>query len=300
MATEAKNGKQTTELALIKKDVVDVVAKKVEGFIAAGELHLPENYSPDNALKSAWLILQEAVDKDKKPVLTACTKDSIANALLDMIVQGLTPAKKQGYFIAYGQKLIFQRSYFGTAAVAMRVLGCLEPRAQVVYQGDEFEYEIKPHGKVITKHIQKLENIDPKKIVAAYCVIEWPENKKPTYTEIMTMAQVKQSWKMSKMNPDGADSTHSKYPDQMAIRTVINRACKLLINSTGDQDLVIQHFNQTDQSMAEAELTEEADLLANTEVIDIEATVSEEPETKQPQQAPDRKETPADKKDPGF
>ena len=264
-----------TALALIKKDVVDVVAKKVEGFIAAGELHLPANYSPDNAMKAAWLILQETLDKDKKPVLTACSKDSIANALLDMVVQGLSPAKKQGYFIAYGSKLTFQRSYFGTAAVAMRALGCLEPRAEVVYQKDEFEYEITRTGKVVTKHSQKLENIDPKAITAAYCVIEWPGDKKPAYTEIMTMAQIKQSWKMSKMNPDAADSTHNKYPDQMAKRTVINRACKLLINATNDHDLVIETFNRTDQTIAEAELEEEAGLLANRDVIDIEAKVEE-------------------------
>jgi recombination protein RecT len=40
-------------------------------------------------------------------VLQACTRDSIANALLDMAVQGLNPAKKQGYFIAYGKQLVF-------------------------------------------------------------------------------------------------------------------------------------------------------------------------------------------------
>lgn len=274
---EKTNGakKQTTALAMIKKDVVDVVAKKIDGFITAGELHLPANYSPDNALKAAWLILQETVDKEKRPVLTACTKDSIANALLDMVVQGLTPAKKQVYFIAYGSKLLCQRSYFGTAAVAMRTLGCLEPRAEVVYQGDEFEYEITKQGKQITKHGQKLENVDPKKIKAAYCVIEWPGDKKPAYTEIMTLDQIKQSWKMSKMNPDAADSTHSKYPDQMAKRTVINRACKLLINATSDHDLVIETFNRSEQAVAEIELEEEAALLANAEIIDIEATASD-------------------------
>jgi len=104
------------QLALVKKDTVDIVAAKVREFQERGELDLPPNYSPENAMKSAWLILQNTFDKNKKPVLHACTKDSIANSLLDMIVQGLNPAKKQCYFIAYGNQLVCQRSYFGTMA----------------------------------------------------------------------------------------------------------------------------------------------------------------------------------------
>ena len=65
------------ELALIKKDVVDIVEGRVKHFISDGSLHLPAGYSPGNAMKAAWLILQDTVDKDKRPVLTTCTKDSI-------------------------------------------------------------------------------------------------------------------------------------------------------------------------------------------------------------------------------
>ena len=128
------------ELALIKRDVVDVVGKKVQEFVSRGELHLPPNYSVENAMKSAWLILQNTFDKDKRPVLQNCTRDSIANALLDMAVQGLNPAKKQGYFIAYGRQLVFQRSYFGTMAITKRVAGAKDIFAELVYKGDEFEY----------------------------------------------------------------------------------------------------------------------------------------------------------------
>jgi recombination protein RecT len=280
---ETKNqspAKKPTELAIIKKDVVDVVGAKINQYVSEGRLHLPDHYSAENAMKSAWLILQETVDKNKQPVLKTCTRDSIANALLDMVVQGLNPAKKQGYFIAYGTQLQFQRSYFGTAAVAVRALGCLPPFAEVVYKNDEFEYEITRTGKRIKLHSQRLENVDPKNIIAAYAVIEWPVNQaRAPYTEIMTIDQIKQSWKMSKMNPDAADSTHSKYPDQMAKRTVINRACKLLINATKDNDLLIEHFNRSEQVEAEQELNAEAELLANDEIIDIQATEPEpEPE----------------------
>ncbi len=148
-----------SELAIVKKDIVDVISKKVNEFISRGELHLPANYSPENAMKSAWLILQSTVDRDKKPVLQSCTKDSIANSLLDMVVQGLNPAKKQGYFIAYGNQLVFQRSYFGTQAIAKQVDDTIqEIFAEVVYEGDVFKYKINRGKKEITEHEQTLEN----------------------------------------------------------------------------------------------------------------------------------------------
>lgn len=267
------------QLALIKKDVVDVVSKKVNGFISRGELHLPPNYTPDNALKSAWLELQSIEDKDKKPALAVCTKDSIANALLDMVVQGLNPAKKQCYFVVYGDKLKLMRSYFGTAAVAKRALKLHNIFAEIVYEGDVFEYEIRGDMKRVTKHEQKLENIKPDKIIAAYCVITFPDSR-PDYTEIMTIDQIKKSWAKSKADQTKPGSTHKEFPDQMAKRTVIARACKLAINMTGDEDLLIESFNRTsvieDEEDAAEALELEAAECANRDYIDIEP--DQEPE----------------------
>jgi recombination protein RecT len=59
---------------------------------------MPANYSYSNALKSAYLILSETVDREKKPVLQRCSQASIINTLLDMTIQGLSSAKKQCYF----------------------------------------------------------------------------------------------------------------------------------------------------------------------------------------------------------
>src|SRR5690625_4382272 len=73
--------KNQNQLALVKKDTVDVVAERVRQFQERGEIHFPANYSPENAMKSAWLILQNTQDRNKKPALEVCTKDSIANSL---------------------------------------------------------------------------------------------------------------------------------------------------------------------------------------------------------------------------
>lgn len=272
------------ELAIIKRDIVDVISKKVTAFVANGELRLPANYSPDNAMKSAWLILQNTQDREKRPVLESCTKDSIANSLLDMAVQGLNPAKKQGYFIAYGKQLTFQRSYFGTMAVAKQVDENIQDIiGEVVYEGDAFKYKIFRGKKEVTEHEQSLENVDGKKIKAAYAlVIDW--NGEVIKTEIMTIEQIKQAWKQSQMHPVDekgtvkAGSTHDKFTADMAMKTVINKVCKPIINASSDSHLFKQSVNRSSEVIAEEEAAQEIAENANSEVIDIEAEAAEEPE----------------------
>jgi recombination protein RecT len=292
--TATRDASKNNVLALVKKDVVDVVEKKVQGFVSKGELHLPPNYSVENAMKSAWLILQNTVDKDKKPVLQACTRDSIANALLDMAVQGLNPAKKQGYFIAYGKQLTFQRSYFGTMAVTKRVTGAKDIFAELVYKGDEFEYEIRNGNKIITKHVQRIENVDPDNIVAAYCTIVFDDDRQ--FTDIMTWDEIQKAWSKSKMNPNKEGSTHKEFAQEMTRKTVINRACKRYLNSSDDGSLLMQHVARGDEIAAEAEVEAEIEENANTEPLDVEAEYEvmdeeEDEESDSEEEAPEKETT---------
>jgi len=258
-------------------DMVALVSTQLREYTDKRELVLPANYSVENALKSAWLALQETVDKDKLPVLQACTQASIANALLDMAVQGLNPGKDQCYFIAYGKKLMCQRSYFGTMAVAQRVAGASDIWSEVVYEDDEFKYAISHNRKNVVTHTQKLENIKPGAIVAAYCVIEFNTGK-PTFTEIMTIEQIKKAWTKSKAHPESPDSPHSQFPEEMAKRTVTNRACKALINSSSDSNLFLEHFNRSDEELVVIELKEEIEEKGNQEMLDVDPGTAD-PET---------------------
>lgn len=273
---------QKQPLALLKKDTVDIVAARVRQFQESGELNLPANYSPENAMKSAWLTLQSTTDRNNRPALEVCTKDSIANSLLDMIVQGLNPAKKQGYFIVYGNKLVFQRSYFGTMAVAKQVNENIQDIiAEVVYEGDTFKYKINRGMKEIAEHEQSLENVDGSKIKAAYCLIINKDGE-VMKTEIMTIDEIKKAWAQSQMRPIDdkgnikAGSTHDKFTAEMCKKTVINRACKAIINSSNDSNLFARSFNRTSEIIAEEEVAEEIAEHANSEVIDIEVEPVEE------------------------
>jgi recombination protein RecT len=221
-----------------KKNITDKVLDKVNEYAKAGTLMLPHNYHAGNALKAAWLNISFVVDKDKRPAFDVCTKPSIANALLDMCVQGLNPAKKQCYFIVHGKELTMMRSYFGTCAALRRIKGIDGVYAQVIYADDVFEYVIENGNRVITKHEQKIENIDLEKIVGAYCVIV--KDGKP-HCEIMTMKQIETAWS----HRSNSGSVQQEYPDQMAMRTVINRAAKMFVNTTDDSDLMIESINRT-------------------------------------------------------
>src|SRR5690625_5427349 len=92
------------EVAIIQKDITDSVNGSLARLQDDG-LTLPPNYNASNALKSAFFRLQQVQDRQKRPALEVCTTESIANSLLDMVVQGLSPAKTQCYFIVYGTEL---------------------------------------------------------------------------------------------------------------------------------------------------------------------------------------------------
>src|SRR5699024_11332254 len=69
--------------------------------------------------------------RNHRPALEVCSHDSIVKSLLDMTLQGLSPAKDQCYFIVYGNELQMQRSYFGTVAAVKRLDGVKKVRAEV-------------------------------------------------------------------------------------------------------------------------------------------------------------------------
>lgn len=215
------------------ENISEQVLSRIEQFQKDGSMILPKNYSVENHMKSAWLALQEVEDKEHHKALQICTKESIANSLLDMVLQGLSVSKKQGYFIMYGNKLIFQRSYFGTIALAKRAGGMVsEPVANVIYDGDDFQYEIDPKtAKVsIIKHSQKLENIDNSKIKGAYALVTLADGT--TQVTIMSMQQIRAAWGQGATK--GNSPAHKNFAEEMAKKTVIGRACKAIINSSDD------------------------------------------------------------------
>lgn len=214
--------------------LVDSVLNQVTLFQEGGQLNLPSDYSVANALKAAYLHLSDMVVNGKS-VLDACTKPSIANALLKMATEGLSIAKRQGAFITYGDKLVWQREYQGDIALAMRYSGVKSVKAQIIYDGDEFDYQTTPDGRIeITKHKQDFKNIDNNKMTGAYAVVVEADGK--TNATVMPMTLIRSSWSFGAMK--GNSNAHKSTPDEMAKKTVIRRACKPYINSSDDSALL--------------------------------------------------------------
>ena len=202
-----------------------------------------------------------------------------------MVIQGLNPAKNQCYFVVFGTKLVLMRSYFGSIHVAKSVDERIEDIvADVVYEGDEFEYE-KLRGKTrIITHKQKLENIEKAKIKAAYATVIYKDGRDESV--IMTIDEIKQAWKQSNTHPIDdknnirVGTTHDKFMAEMCKKTVINRICKPIFNGSDDSNIVAWYAKQTDADLVEAEVEEEIAEKANQELVDVEveAIDSEESE----------------------
>lgn len=226
---------QSNQMAVMQKDITDQVSNRISQLQDDG-LALPKDYNPQNALKAAWFKLQQTKDRSNRPALQVCTRSSIANALLDMVTQGLSPAKTQCYFIVYGNEVQLQRSYFGTIAAVKRLSSVKDIDAQIVHQGDEFAIGADDLGRIkVTKFVPKFENLD-KPIKGAFAFIELA-NGDVHYT-IMTQKQIMTSWGQSRQH-----NVQQKFADEMAKRTVINRAAKMYINTSDDSDLLTGSIN---------------------------------------------------------
>ena len=221
-------------------------------------LTFPADYNPTNALMGAYLILKETTDKNGKSVLETCSQASIANSLMDMVTMGLSMQKKQCYPIAYGGKLQCQVSYHGNKAMAHRY-GAKTINAEVIYEGDTFQYHIDNGVKVLDKHEQDFKNIDLDKIVGAYCIITMVDGSK--YMEVMNIQQIKTAWKKGYGYKEGS-GTHKEFTDMMAKKTVTSRACKQIVQQYGDVFAV--------EGMEKAEELADVDTVAEDVAYDIE------------------------------
>ena len=267
MATGTNNKPADTTLAKQQPRVTTKVLEQINGLRAKG-LQIPPHYSPANALNAAWLILQEVQNMDKKPIFNngqltgIVTELSVVNALHDMVIQGLNPSKKQCYFIVYGNKVVCQRSYFGDMVVAERAKPGITFYFDTINEGDEFEMEKARtrNGFVTTiaKHKQPFPRSDA--LLGAYCGA-FDKDGNDLGAEVFDMDRIKKSWAKSKM-----PKTQNEFPSEMALRTIIRRYCKPIINASNDQFL-LQSIARQDVETIDAEIVEEAEMNANVEAL---------------------------------
>jgi recombination protein RecT len=285
----------TKNVETVKKDITVQVLDKINVFKENGELTIPSNYSPENALKSAYLVLSEQKDKSGKSVLESCTKPSIANALFSMVTWGLSPMKNQVYFIPYGDKLQISKSYLGNVAIAKRTAGVREVNAVVVYKEDLFNIGVNPKTGIfeVIQHETKLENINDQDIIGGYAVVIFNDGR--VKTEIMNIKQVETSWNQGYAK--GGSPAHKNFRGEMVKKTIINRALKTVIGASDDSALYEEQ--EVIIPTAENELKREFTHNANAEVIDFEE-IAEQPKETEKEEVKQEVEEPKSFEEAGF
>ena len=92
-----------TALKRMQEETTQQIMDRVTGWQETGEVVLPKGYHVGNAIKLAWLYLQTVENLQHQKAIDYCTKDSICNALLNMVINGEYP-QKHCYFIMYGNR----------------------------------------------------------------------------------------------------------------------------------------------------------------------------------------------------
>ncbi|HEO1137893.1 TPA: recombinase RecT [Streptococcus agalactiae] len=218
---------------LTQKQVTSNVATRINQMKDSDGLMIAPKYSVSNALSSAYYALKNGnlLNKDQ---------DSIYNALLDMVTQGLSPAKNQCYFVPYGNAVKLTRSYFGTMKVVKQLPEVKDIYAEVIYKGDEFKIKNENGRKVFVSHDTDWMNAD-NEIVGAYCIIEKEDSEK--ILTVMTKKEIDKSWSKAKTK-----NVQNDFAQEMAKRTVINRAAKQFFNTSDDNDLFVDAVNRTTEN----------------------------------------------------
>ncbi|HGI2692111.1 TPA: recombinase RecT [Streptococcus agalactiae] len=218
---------------LTQKQVTSNVATRINQMKDSDGLMIAPKYSVSNALSSAYYALKNGnlLNKDQ---------DSIYNALLDMVTQGLSPAKNQCYFVPYGNAVKLTRSYFGTMKVVKQLPEVKDIYAEVIYKGDKFKIKNENGRKVFVSHDTDWMNAD-NEIVGAYCIIEKEDSEK--ILTVMTKKEIDKSWSKAKTK-----NVQNDFPQEMAKRTVINRAAKQFFNTSDDNDLFVDAVNRTTEN----------------------------------------------------
>lgn len=190
------------------------------------ELVLPKGYNLAVAIQSATNGLRKVKDWH------TADKESIKNAVRNMITMGHLMENKHGYFIKRGNEMSYEPSYMGYQLTMKRDYGAKDSVAILVYDKDEVTTEVIDGVEYIIGHKRGYgpfakEVGDIKHVVGAYNIITFHDDRKPIH-ELMTMEQINKSWNQSSSTQR---TVHKNFPDQMIFRTVMNRASKKVINS---------------------------------------------------------------------
>ena len=218
------------DLATIEKSAVKLAQDTSDWInknIRDNKITVPEGYNVSNEITMALMMIAQTNDKNGRPALETCTRESIMTQLRLMAQNGLSMAQKQCYPIVRKPKLCIDISYFGTISIIKRLMPGYDVRANVIYKDDTYDYIWNEETQCyqVTNIKSSIENRD-KPIVGAYGTIFEKATGKVIFSEVMSWKEILTSWSHAK-----TDKVQKEFPQEMAKRTLIQRMCKLFLNT---------------------------------------------------------------------
>jgi recombinational DNA repair protein RecT len=267
--------KQEEQSTAVNEKITTRVLTQIEQLRTRGRLHIPPDYSAENALNLAYpMLVEQGVIVNGK--VANVTEVSVANALQAMVIRCFNPLKHT-YFVVRGNKLCLDVKYTGNIYEAERLCPGQRMYYGVVYQGDIFEIKLVRGRMFIDKHEPGPNHLDLDKITHAFAGMEVTATGHDLGCTVMTIDQIRTSWKKSQTykNGDNKHSFHTEQADIACIRTVTRRHSKMIVQTSGD-DLLMEQIRLQEIESVEADIEAETDQYANSEVLTIPAAAVDE------------------------
>lgn len=280
MTTAVVPAEQKPATAVAKKPatLIDLIAS--EGFKSQMAMVLPKHLTPDRMARIAITMMR------KVPKLQKCTQESLLGALMTLSQFGLEPDGRRAHLIPFENRkegtvecqLIID--YKGLAELALRSGLVATLHADVVHEGDVFEYDRGQIARHIPWFLRTDKDKPPQagKVFAAYAMVV---NKDRTEKcEVMSFDDIEGIRKRSRAGGSGPWVTDW---NEMAKKTVFRRLSKWLVLSPEFREAVDADDDQVIDSTAITVSRQTlADLVATPEPDRIEEATPE-PEAAKPE-----------------
>ena len=216
------------------------------------------NQQADNALadlKDAGLMVQKyahnllgkeraqqfathiAIMAQKEPKIRNAKPESVVAAMMACVHLNLMPNTPEGlaYIIPYGDSIQFQVGYKGLVKLAQRSGQIKSLNAELIFEGDEWDVELGTERKLTHKPNFDVDRTDYSKVTHAYMTAVLINGDR--VFEVMTRKELDKIQNSSKAQ--SGDTPWKKWPAEMAKKSVVKRATKLLPSS--DEDTRLQY-----------------------------------------------------------
>lgn len=237
-AEPASQAKKPSDIALFRQSLEGGMKNEIAKV-------LPKEIDPDRFIRTTITAVQmnhELLYADRRSLIASCMRAAQDGLMLDgrEAVLNIYKTKMKGQggrdeWVPVVQYLPMVRGLIKTIRNSGEVAHI---DAAAVYERDEFAFERGDAPKLVHKPF--LGEEDPGKIIAAYVVVRL--NNGEVHREVMPRRDLLKVRAASKAN--GENSPWAKWEDQMAIKSVIKRAEKLLPSSSDRLARVIEHDNE--------------------------------------------------------